>query len=80
MDFTALDWIINQSGLAVFASFALYITWHQHRDGIRRERENSEIHRHDKSRITDVLEDVTRSNTELCTLIREMRAEMKAQA
>ena len=79
MDIDILNWIVNQTGIAAFAAFALYINWHQQRDGVRRERENSDIHRNDKARITDVLEDVARSNTELCGLIREMRDEMKQE-
>ena len=76
MDFAILDWIVDQSGVAMFAAFALYINWHQQKDGIRRERENSETHRHDKIRIVDVLQDVARSNAELCQLIRELREEL----
>jgi hypothetical protein len=76
MDFAILDWIVDQTGVAMFAAFALYINWHQHRDGLRREASNSDIHRTDKMEILDVLQEVARSNAELCQLIRELRKEM----
>ena len=77
MDFAIFEWIVNQSGVAIFAAFALYINWHQQRDALRRERENAAIHRDDKLRITDVLGEVARSNAELCQLIRELRNDMR---
>ena len=77
MDFAIFEWIVSQSGLAMVAALALWIMWLQQRDALRRERENSEIHRQDKLRITGVLEDVARSNTELCQLIRELRNDMR---
>ena len=77
MDLAVLDWLLGQTGIAVFAALALLLMWRQQRDGILRERENSEIHRQDKGRVIDALEGVTRSNTELCMLIRELRSDMK---
>ena len=77
MDFAIIDWIIDQSGVAMFAAFALYINWHQHKDGLKREETNADTHRQDKIRIVDVLQDVARSNAELCQLIRELREEMR---
>lgn len=79
MDIEILDWIINQTGIAVFAAFALYINWQQHQDGVRREVENGVTHRADKEHMIDALEDVARSNTELCNVIRELRDDMKAR-
>ena len=77
MDLAFIDWILDQAGLAIFAAFALYMMVHQHRDGLRRERENSELHRTDKLRMTDALMEVAKTNTELCYLISEMRDDMR---
>ena len=79
MDIATLNWILEQSGLALFAALALFLMWYQHKDSIRRERENSDIHRHDKARITDVLQEVASSNSELCHLIRELRDDLREQ-
>ena len=77
MEFAIWDWIVNQSGVAMFAAFALYMFWCQQRDGIRREEENSKIHREDKKEMRKVLDTVARSNTELCQLIRELRNDLR---
>ena len=74
-----LEFIVNQTGVAAFAAFALWIAYRVYLDGIRRERENAEIHREDKKRVTDVLEGVTKSNTELCVLIREVLVTMRQE-
>ncbi len=77
MDLTFIDWIVDQAGLAAFASFALWINFHSHRDGLNRERENADIHRADKLRMSEALLSMAETNTELCQLIGEMRNDLK---
>jgi hypothetical protein len=79
MDPLGLNWILEQSGLALFAALALFLMWYQYKENIRKERENAEIHIQDKNRIANVLEDVARSNTQLCHLIRELRDDLREQ-
>ena len=77
MDFALVEYVLSQSGLAVVAGLALWFMWQQQKEALRREERNSEIHRQDKLSILEALEDVTRSNTELCLLISEMREDIK---
>ena len=77
MEIITLDWILEQSGLTLFAALALFLWWHSHRDGLRRERENSDLHRTDKERMTDALMEASRTNTQLCQLIGELRDDLK---
>ena len=79
MESSFIEWIVNQTGIAAFAAFALWINHRQYGDGVRRERENAETQRVDKQRVSDALEGVTKSNTELCHLIRELRDDMRQE-
>lgn len=76
MDIAIIDWISDQTGVALFAGLALFITWRTYQDSLRHERANSQEHRQDKLEIVEVLQQVARSNTELCQLIQELRQDL----
>ena len=65
MDLATFQVLADQTGLALFATLALFLLWFSYKESLRRERANAEIHRSDKLRIVDVLQDVAKSNTEL---------------
>jgi hypothetical protein len=79
MDFTIAQWIVDQTGVALFAGFALFITYRTYRDAMRRECDNGNKHREDKLNMLAALQDVARTNTELCQLIRSLREDMRSE-
>jgi hypothetical protein len=79
MDVATFEWLLEQNGLAAVAILALIFMWYQHKESLRREINNAEVHRVDKGRIVEVLQEVARSNGELITLIRDLRDDLRGR-
>ena len=48
MDATLFQWAFQQGGITVVAIMAIVLMYRVYTDAVRRERENSEVHRDDK--------------------------------
>ena len=64
-----LQYLIEQTGPVAVAMMALYFMQQNHQAYMKREAENTNVHREDKIRMFQVIENNTAASTRLITLI-----------